>query len=107
MMTDRTARSTTTASTAGAMVAATHALHVHTVAVVLSYYRRAYGRVGHPTWASPGSSLGQPRSIDVDGDTRRARRYEPSRLGAQPCRTPATWLPYTRPLALPNNFFAI
>ncbi len=74
MMTDRTARSPTTATTAGTMVAATHALHVHTVAVVLSYCRRAYGGVGHPIWASPGSSLGQPRSIGVDDGTRRFRR---------------------------------
>jgi hypothetical protein len=48
MMANRAARSTSTAATAGAMVAATHALHVHTVAVVLSYCRRACGRVGHP-----------------------------------------------------------
>jgi hypothetical protein len=35
MMADRTTGSTT-ATTTGAMVAATHALHIHTIAVVLS-----------------------------------------------------------------------
>ena len=39
MMADCTARSATAATTAGAMVAATHALHVHTVAVELSHCR--------------------------------------------------------------------
>ena len=49
MMADRTARSASTAATtARAMVAATHALHVHTVAVVLSHWRWACGRVGRP-----------------------------------------------------------
>jgi hypothetical protein len=47
VMPDSTARSTA-AATAGTMVAATHALHVHTVAVVLSYCRQAYWDKGHP-----------------------------------------------------------
>src|ERR1700712_5330974 len=71
MMADRAARSTTAASTARAMVAATHALHVHTIAVVLSHCRWTCGSVGRPLQASPGASLGQPRSIGVDDGTRR------------------------------------
>ena len=39
MMADGTARSSTATTTARAMVAATHALHVHTVAVELSHCR--------------------------------------------------------------------
>jgi hypothetical protein len=39
VMADGTARSSTATTTARAMVAATHALHVHTVAVELSYCR--------------------------------------------------------------------
>jgi len=63
---------TTAATTARAMVAATHALHVHTVAVVLSHCRWAGGSVGRRLRASPGHSLGQPRSIGVDSGSRRA-----------------------------------
>jgi len=74
-MADRAAGPTvTTAATTAtrAMVAATHALHVHTVAVVLSHCRWACGSVGRSIRASPGSSLGQPRSIGVDSGSRRA-----------------------------------
>ena len=50
MMADGPARSATAATaTARAMVAATHALHVHTVAVVLSHCRWTRGSVGRST----------------------------------------------------------
>jgi hypothetical protein len=92
MMADRTAGSSASsaAATARAMVAATHALHVHTVAVALSYCRPACGRVGHPICESPGSSLGQPRSIGVDGGMRRRLRNLTFATGGPPRGTPAT-----------------
>jgi hypothetical protein len=56
MVADGAARSSTATTTAGAMVAATHALHVHIVAVELSHCRWTWG-VGRPIWASPGLPL--------------------------------------------------
>jgi hypothetical protein len=70
MMADGTARSSTATTTARAMVAATHALHVHTVAVELSHCRWTWGVCSTRLQVSAGSSLGQPRSIGVDGGTR-------------------------------------
>src|SRR4051812_5185777 len=62
---------------------------------------------GHPIWTSPGSSLGQPRSISVDNGMQKPHSIRPSRPRVSARGTPATKLPYTRLLTLPNNFFAI
>jgi hypothetical protein len=106
MMADGAARSSAT-TTARAMVAATHALHVHTVA-------SCFPIVGGPMGVS-GTRYGRPRGLPLanhDPSTLMVAREEfakirPSRPGGPPRDTPATWLPYTPAVTTPNNFFAI
>jgi hypothetical protein len=76
----------TAATTARAMVAATHALHVHTGVVVLSRCGQTGGVLGRPCMRAPRENP----SVNLIPSALILARVTPEGWAAPPVRTPAT-----------------